>query len=746
MRYLQATGLRVQAKDALRHSVPFPRSLRKLHGAVLESVARGDKLTDIMDLLCRLMEKRAPWAVCSVLAVEEGRFLRSLAAPSLPGAFSSGIEGTEIGQGVGTCGTAAFLGTQIVTTDIDADPAWNPYKEPVLAAGLRACWSSPIEGRDGAIIGTFALYFRERRGPQPGERRVVSACVDICRLAIEHDALIRQLRQTNERLEVALGNMSQGVCFFDARQRLIVANQQYCQLYDLSPSMVSPGISLNQIVAMRVAAGTGPKMRTQRYMDWRASVHSSPTATDTIVELDNRRTIAIHHQPMPDGGWVATHEDVTERRRADAQITHMARHDALTGLPNRLTFAERMDRALAYAVRGQGCALLCLDLDHFKTVNDTLGHPAGDVLLRSVAERLLNCVREVDTVTRLGGDEFAVLLVGLDGPDRAAEVAERIVRAFGPPFAIDGQSLLASASIGIAVALQDGTTAAQLLKSADTAMYRAKTDTRGGYRFFEPEMDARRQIRVALERDLREAIAAGGLTLAYQPLLDAATREITGFEALLRWSHPQRGMVPPADFIPIAEETGLIVELGAWVLRQACLEAASWPRPVKVSVNVAASQFKQSAVLTAVHEALAESGLAPDRLELEVTEALLFKSGASVIEVLHALRGTGVGIVLDNFGAGPSSLNHLRGFPFARIKIDRSFTRELSNTPGTLAIIHAIVGLGRSLAMTTTAEGVETEAELTHLREQGCLEVQGFLFSHAVSGDAARAMLAGTTG
>ena len=422
--------------------------------------------------------------------------------------------------------------------------------------------------------------------------------------------------------------------------------------------------------------------------------------------------------------------DVTERRRAEARISHMAHHDALTDLPNRLLFRERLDEALIRVRRhDESLAILCLDLDHFKDVNDTLGHPIGDKLLRQVSSRLRDCLRESDVVARLGGDEFAIIQTGIRTPEDASDFAIRLVDLVGEPYDIDGHHVIIGASVGIAVAPNDGDNPDRLLKNADMALYRAKGDGRGTFRFFEPEMDARVQARRALELDLRKALVAGEFEIYYQPLVNLREDAVTGFEALLRWKHPVRGMVSPADFIPLAEEIGLIVPLGEWVLRQACSQAATWPDHVKVAVNLSPVQFKSRNLLPAVMLALASSGLSAARLELEITESVLLSESEANLATLHQLRALGVRISMDDFGTGYSSLSYLRTFPFDKIKIDQSFVRELAANGDCMAIVRAVAGLGSSLGIPTTAEGVETNEQLEWLRSEGCTEVQGYLFS-----------------
>jgi diguanylate cyclase (GGDEF)-like protein len=373
--------------------------------------------------------------------------------------------------------------------------------------------------------------------------------------------------------------------------------------------------------------------------------------------------------------------------------------------------------------------LLCIDLDLFKEVNDTLGHPIGDKLLKLVAERLRECARETDVVARLGGDEFAVVAVAAEQPRGAIVLAQRIIAALSSPFDLDGHQVVIGASIGIALAPGDSEQGEGLLKAADLALYRAKADGRGLYRLFEPEMDAKMQARRTLELDLRKALITNEFELFYQPVVNLALNEVCAFEALLRWNHPTRGMISPAEFIPLAEETGTIVPLGEWVLRQACAEAVGWPDDLKVAVNISPAQFKSRGLALAVTSALAASGLRPSRLELEITESVLLQDSESVMETLHALKDLGVQISMDDFGTGYSSLSYLRSFPFDKIKIDQSFVRDMSGDNDSVAIVRAVAGLGRNLGMSTTAEGVETDQQLEHLRDEGCSEVQGYLFS-----------------
>ncbi len=434
-------------------------------------------------------------------------------------------------------------------------------------------------------------------------------------------------------------------------------------------------------------------------------------------------------------------EQTGERLRAEARISHMAHHDALTDLPNRSRFGQDLRRALADRRPAEAAAVLCLDLDRFKTVNDTLGHPVGDALLKQVAERLRACAGDGATVARLGGDEFAVIQAGVRQPVGATSLAERIAAALAVPFEVDGFQVVAGTSIGIALAPGDGATDEALLKCADLALYRAKEEGRGTHRFFEHAMDARMQERRRLELDLRRALPNREFELHYQPLVNIRTDAVCGFEALLRWNHPVRGSVPPADFIPLAEETGEIEAIGDWVLRTACREAATWPAGVKVAVNLSPLQFR-TPLVAAVTDALAASGLDPERLELEITETLMLQDSDTILSMLHQIRALGVRIAMDDFGTGYSSLSYLRKFPFDKVKIDQSFVRDIGRMDGSEAIVRAVTDLSAGLGMSTTAEGVETAEQLAYLRLEGCVEAQGYLISRPRPAADVPAMLA----
>jgi diguanylate cyclase (GGDEF)-like protein len=531
-------------------------------------------------------------------------------------------------------------------------------------------------------------------------------------------------------LDTILNNMSQGVLMFDSAARLIFCNQRYIELYGLAADVGTPGCTLGDLLKARTAAGSfsgNPEDYTRSLL----AVIAQGKSTSDMIRLSDGRVIALVNKPIAGIGWLATHEDVTERNRAEERIAHMARHDALTDLPNRMLLRDRLEHDLKRVKRGECLAVLCLDLDHFKGVNDTLGHPVGDELLKVVAERLRHCTREPDTIARLGGDEFAIIMNGMEQPSDAAALSKRVRDAIAKPYNIDDHQIIVDISIGISVSPDDGTEPDQLLKNADMALYGAKSDGRGTYRFFEPEMDARMKVRRELEMNLRNALVNNELELYYQPLVNLKNNEISAFEALLRWHHPTRGMISPNDFIPIAEETGLIIPVGEWVLRKACEETANWPNDVKVAVNLSPAQLKSRNLVQVVMNALASSGMAADRLQLEITETVLMQNTFATLATLHELRKLGVQIAMDDFGTGYSSLSYLRSFPFDKIKIDRSFIQDLANGAEPYAIVRAVTGLANNLSIISTAEGVETQQQMDTLQTVGCTEMQGHLFSHA---------------
>jgi diguanylate cyclase (GGDEF)-like protein/PAS domain S-box-containing protein len=705
---------------------------------------------------------------------------------------------------------------------------------------------------------------------------IAAAILSVLVVAFILFVIIRQLTRQNQesqqrlelekhRLDTALNNMTQGLVLYDASACVILCNQRYLDMYQLSTEVVKPGCSFRDLIQHRKNTGSFAGNVDEFCTSVLRNVAQGKVTHSMIASADGR-WVQIVNKPLAQGGWVATIEDiterrdleqerdrnytflrqiidhiptqitvkdvrdhryvlsnrvaeaqlglsretivgktaldlfakadaeqiaaddekalqsadglflderpwesealgrrfitskrigipdqsggiryivnvvddVTERRRADEKIAHLAHYDALTELPNRVLFREQIERELQKTGRGEQFALLYIDVDEFKGINDSLGHHVGDELLKAVAARIKGCIRETDLVARLGGDEFAVIQTGIGDVEEVVEFVTRVQEAIRQPYQCLGHQLSTDASIGVALAPRDGTDLDQLIKNADLAMYGAKADGRRTYRFFEPAMDARAKARLTLERDLRQALVDDGFEIHYQPVVDLERDEVTGCEALLRWRHPERGMISPADFIPVAEDIGLIVELGEWVLRTACAEAATWPDHVRLAVNVSPVQLKCPTLALKVTSALAASGLAANRLELEITEAVLIRDDETALAILHQLRAIGIRIALDDFGTGYSSLSYLKRFPFDKIKIDRCFVSDVAETGGSQAIVQAVVNIAASRNMTTTAEGVETLEQKERLRALGCTEMQGYLFSAAKPGPEVR--------
>ncbi|WP_430912401.1 putative bifunctional diguanylate cyclase/phosphodiesterase [Methylobacterium sp. sgz302541] len=650
--------------------------------------------------------------------------------------LSAGAEGV-LGQPV-----EALIGRsrEAIASNTADETFWRPYRDAVASRREFRDFDYPYDHPDGGT-----RWFKVSGEPRFSTEGIFLGFRGVCSDVTEHrrtrDALaaaLRDLQQSNEelgeqlhRFDAALANMTQGLCMFDAASRLVVCNARYREIFGLTAGAIRSGMTQWEICEVLVGQGTYRKdVTVDSLCEGTRLALADVLGVPSHRELADGRVIAIIYRRMDGGGWVSTFEDITERRRNEARIAHMARHDGLTDLPNRTALREKGLEMLGRGREdaGPGVALLCLDLDRFKAVNDMYGHAVGDELLRAVAERLRVNVREGDVIGRLGGDEFAVLhRVSDEGG--ALALAHRLVRALSASYEINGMMLDIGTSVGVAMATGEADDIERLLKNADVALYHAKGAGRGTASVFVAAMDENAKARRVLERELREALVAGNFELHYQPLVDLRRGRVTGLEALVRWRHPEKGLISPATFIPLAEETGLIVPLGEWVLSQACRDAAAWPEDITIAVNVSAVQLRQRNFAQTVLTVLSAAWMRPERLELEITESVLLDDTESNLETLHLLRRTGIRISMDDFGTGYSSLSYLRRFPFDKIKIDRSFVRDAEKRSDAGAILKALVGLGGNLGITTLVEGIETEAQLASIRAEGCEQMQGFLFS-----------------
>ncbi len=549
----------------------------------------------------------------------------------------------------------------------------------------------------------------------------------IRQLTRQHRASRSKLRREKERFVTAVNNMTQGLLLFDASGRLVMCNERYLDMFEASRDVVKPGCTLRELVQYRKDTGTFHGDVDQYCTDF-ARVLGRGKPGKILIET-GRRTIELCYQPLSQGGWVTTTEDITERQRYEERISHMAHYDSLTDLPNRALFRDRLERSLAAMEVGEQLAVLYIDVDEFKGINDSLGHPVGDELLKSIAARLCSCAGPEDFVARLGGDEFAVFRPHVGDRVDLLPLVNKIHDAIRRPAECLGHHVVVDASIGIALASNAMRDLDQLVKNADLALYEAKSGGRRTWRFFEAAMEERANARRTGEIELRKAIRNNELEVHYQPILDFKTESIVGCEALIRWRHPERGMISPAQFVPVAEDTGLINEIGEWVLRSACAMAATWPVHAAIAVNVSPAQFREPGFALKVVGALGASGLAAHRLELEVTETVLINDDETTLAVLNELRALGVKIALDDFGTGYSSLSHLQRFPFDKIKIDRSFVRNVAWSQDSAAIVRAVVDIAGVRNIATTAEGVETVEQKDALRALGCAQMQGYLFS-----------------
>jgi diguanylate cyclase (GGDEF)-like protein len=547
-----------------------------------------------------------------------------------------------------------------------------------------------------------------------------------------------ELERLNLQLDAAINNMPLGLSMFDAQDRLLVCNARYAEMYQLPGELTLPG-TVDCAHRDHWSRHGGLQQASESMAD---GTTDAPTAAPLIIELADARVIAVSRQPLKGGGWVALHEDVTERHRQEREIIHLARHDPLTNLANRALFKEQLQQALQRMARGQGFAVFCLDLDRFKAVNDNLGHPIGDALLKQVSERLLSCVRQGDLVARLGGDEFAIIQASARDANQTESLARRIVETVGKPYAIEGHTIEISTSVGITLAPRDAMEAEVLMKNADLALYRSKAGGRNRFAFYAPEMHDAVEGRRTLESDLRRALDGDELEISYQPIVALESNGIAGFAAVAQWSHPSRGTLLGEDLMRLAEEIGLAAEVADWTLRRALAQAAHWSRPVKLAVNIVPTQLRRS-LFDLVLQGLAASRLSAARLELEIAEAILVQDNQNTLALLHQLRQLGVRIVMTDFASGYGCMSYLRSFPFDKIKIGGGLITEAARAADAAALVEAALGLAGKLGMTTLADAIASAPQCDWLRSRGCTEAQGYFFGASVAADKVERVLAG---
>ena len=713
-------------------------TLLEMQRELLAEATAGAHAARVLGLLVDFIEAHGAGALASVLLLDaETQTLSTLVAPRLPRAYSQAVDGLAIGPSAGSCGTAAFENRLVIVEDIATDPLWEGYRELASKYGFSSCWSTPIRGESGEVVGTFALYYETPRRPTQREIDLVDVAAGIASIVIERQqALERASQEAAERHEI------------ERRYRTLVEQ-------------------LPLVIYVDALDAASSNIFTSPQVEWLLGYSVDEWLSDEMLFVkalhpdDRDRVLAAHahthrtHQPLSteyrlrsrDGDYVWVRDegvvvkgdggeplylqgyllDISPEREAEEQLRRQAMHDALTGLANRAFFNERLAHAVSIRkAPGEQTALLFVDLDNFKSLNDRFGHPLGDAILEEVGRRLRTLVRAGDTAARLGGDEFALLLEVVSEPAEVARVAERVLAAIAEPVEIDGNRFVPGASIGIAL----GDDARNLLKQADAAMYRAKSQLGVGYAFFDPELDHAALVRFRRIAELAEAVERREFRLHYQPIVELPSGEVSGYEALLRWEHPELGELPPLEFVPLAEESGLIVPIGRWVLREACMHAARLSgqegRELEISVNVSARQLQHPDFVDHVEAALERAGLPAHCLVVEITESVLIETGDAAEARLCTLKGMGVEIALDDFGTGYGSLAYLQRLPVDIVKIDRSFTASVDTDAGDEALLRAIVGLGNALGTRLVAEGIERQSQSQVIQDLGCHSGQGF--------------------
>lgn len=734
------------ASDPARYPSMRAEAVLASEQSVLRLITRNTPLPDLLAEVCRHAESLlGEGAACTILLVaDDAAHVRVGAAPSLPAAYSNAIDGASIGPKVGSCGTAIFTRRMVVVEDIETDPLWDDYRDLALPIGLRACWSIPFYGEAQAVIGAFAVYHRMRRRPTGEEEALMRDIGHSVGLAVHQDRMARLLEQSEERHRVVIEHLHEGIIVQSRDGVVLACNPSASRMLHAHADLVGCNIDT---VMHRAFHENGEVFAEHERPTQRAIRTGKPLLGLTVgLELVDGDIVWITENVVPilkpgeteASSVLISFNDIGPVREAQQQLRYLATRDSLTGLYNRAFLADKMSAMLdAGHKAGEPAtvAVLFVDLDGFKKVNDTAGHEAGDALLRSVAHRLLQCVRERDTLARVGGDEFVIAVSDFGEVGNLAVLAQHVLDTIAVPFAVAGNEYYLGVSVGISRSPADGVDANALIRNADAAMYHAKQRGRNNFQFFTSELDEHLQRRFVVEQGLRKALAAGELSLVYQPVVDSLRRHTVGAEALLRWHNEELGEVSPVEFIPVAEDTGMIIAIGHWVLERACLQAAEWRRTIApdlvMAVNLSPRQFNDGLV-ERVEYCLQRAGLEPQALELEITEGLLMGDSETLLPMLTALTDMGVRISVDDFGTGYSSLSYLKRFPLHNLKVDRSFVAGLPDHHDSVAITQAVVAMAHSLGMHVTAEGVETPAQATFLHSIGCDRQQGYFFSRPV--------------
>lgn len=701
-----------------------------LQQAILESVAHGADHMEVINQVCRLEEQLLPNAVGSVMLMDDAyEFLNVYAAPSIPSEGVAQLNGLRPGPGGGSCGNVIYRQEPQFVSNTFTDPRWQDLRHLAYNFNLCACWSVPIYSGERKVVGTFALSSFEYRSPSPFHRKLLEIGSSIIGIVLERNKSQESLRLFQKVFE----GSEEGIMITDPNKTILLVNSAFTKVL---------GYTIDELL------GETPKKLASGHHDrsfYAAMWSSINHFGHWHGEIWNRRKTgeifpewlaisAVNDLAGNTTHYIGIFSDISERKNAEEQIRHLSSHDVLTGLPNRMLLKDRLENAIAFAVRARcKVALLSLDLDQFKMLNDSLGHAAGDDLLRCVTSQLKNCVRDTDTLCRSGGDEFFIALANMPDTDSISTMVDEILEQISKPFVLEGRHLSLSCSIGVAVYPDDGGDFETLMKRADKAMYQAKDAGRNTYRYFTEQLNSDSLEFMRITHELREAVKCKQFTVHFQPQIDLATGDVVGAEALVRWNHPVEGLVPPGRFISIAEQTGLIVEIGEWVLHEACRQAAAWRQaglpPLVMAVNMSAVQFKRGNVENLVRSALASSGLEPQSLEIELTESILLHDMDYMLTLLNSLKDIGLKLAIDDFGTGYSSLAYLKKFKIDRLKIDQSFVRDIAIDPNDAAIVRAIVQMAHTLNLRVIAEGVENEEMLQYLSSCQCDEVQGYHFA-----------------